>query len=405
MQAWEERRRQCENEALGAGRVAGLGNNGGMKLTARVKLLLADEQRDLLLQTLERANSACNRVSEVAWETHTFGKYPLQAQLYGELRATFALSAQLAIRVIGKVADAYKLDRKRPRTFHLRGAIPYDERILNWRQATRTVSIWTLAGRIVVPYVTSEHHHRLLQSQQGESDLVYRKGEFYLLAACTVQEPQPAAVEAFLGVDLGVSNIAVDSDGVVHPASQVKNVRHRHRRLRQKLQKKGSRSARRRLKKLAGKERRFAGDVNHCVSKRLVAKAKDTGRGIALEALGGIRDRLTVRRSQRATLHSWSFHQLRAFVEYKARVAGVVVVAVDPRNTSRTCPACGCVDKRNRPSQSKFLCVACGLSGLADHIAAGNIARRGAGCPLGVPPVRDTPSGVVASPRLLAVGS
>ena len=144
------------------------------------------------------------------------------------------------------------------------------------------------------------------------------------------------------------------------------------------MKKEGSRSARRRVKKLAGRERRCAGDVNHCVSKRLVAKAKGTGRGIALEALSGIRDRLTVRRSQRATLHSWSFHQLRAFVEYKARLAGVVVVAVDPRNTSRTCPACGCVDKRNRPSQSKFLCVACGFSGLADHIAAGNIARRGA---------------------------
>lgn len=349
-----------------------------MKLTARVKLLLTGEQRDLLLQTLERANSACNRVSEVAREGGTFGKYALQPLVYGELRATFGLSAQMAIRVIGKVADAYKVDRKRLRRFHPRGAIPYDERILGWRQTTRTVSIWTLGGRIVVPYVTSEHHHTLLKSQQGESDLLYRKGEFYLLAACTVQEPQPAEVEEFLGVDLGVTNIAVDSDGAQHSASHVKNVRHRHRRLRRKLQEKGTRSARRRLKKLAGKERCFARDVNHCISKKLVAKAKDTGRGIALEALGGIRDRLTVRRSQRATLHSWSFHQLRTFVEYKARLVGVVVVAVDPRNTSRSCPACGCVDKRNRPSQCSFLCVACGFSGFADHIAAGNIARRGA---------------------------
>jgi putative transposase len=340
--------------------------------------MLTDDQRDLLLATLERANAACNHASEQAWQTGTFGKFALQKVVYDDLREQFGLTAQMAIRAICKVADAYKLDHKRRRAFHLRGAFPYDERILNWRQQSRTVSIWMLGGRVVVPYVTSESHHALLAYQRGETDLIYRKGQFYLLAACEVQEPLPDEVDELLGVDLGVTNIAVDSDGEVHSASHVNNVRHRHRRLRRKLQKRGTRSAKRRLKKLAGKEARFARDVNHCISKHLVAKAKDTGRGIALEALGGIRDRVTVRRSQRATLHSWSFFQLRAFVEYKAQRAGVPVVPVDPRNTSRTCPSCGCVDKRNRPSQSRFSCVACGFSGLADHIAAGNIARRGA---------------------------
>src|SRR5690606_19926855 len=187
--------------------------------------------------------------------------------------------------------------------------------------------------------------------------------------------PEPADVSEFLGVDLGVTNIAVDSDGETHSASHVKNVRHRHRRLRKKLQKKGTKSARRRLKRLSGKERRFAKDVNHTISKRIVAKAKGTGRGIALEELTGIRERVTVRRRQRATLHSWSFSQLRQYIEYKARLAGVPVVLVDPRNTSRTCPVCGCVDKRNRPSQSKFSCTSCGYAGFADYIAAENIRR------------------------------
>ena len=99
-------------------------------------------------------------------------------------------------------------------------------------------------------------------------------------------------------------------------------MRHRQRRLRAKLQQKGTRSAKRRLKQLAGKETRFARDVNHCSSKHLVAKAKDTGRGIALEELGGIRDRVTVRRSQQATLHSWSFHQVRAFIELQGATCG-----------------------------------------------------------------------------------
>ena len=132
------------------------------------------------------------------------------------------------------------------------------------------------------------------------------------------------------------------------------------------------------MKKRRRKEARFARDVNHSISKRIVAKAKDTAHGIALEELGGIRERVTVRRRQRATLHSWSFHDLRAKIEYKAALSGVPVVMVDPRNTSRTCPSCGCIDKRNRPSQSSFLCVVCGFAGVADHIAAGNIARRAA---------------------------
>jgi putative transposase len=349
-----------------------------VKLTARVKLTLTSEQHDLLLETLERVNEACNHASEVAWEARTFGKFQLQPLVYNDLREQFGLGAQAAVRAVAKVADAYKLDCKAQRTFHLRGAFPYDDRILNWRVASRTVSMWTRQGRIVVPYVTSEHHHALLAHQHGETDLVYRKGAFYLLATCEVEEPLPDEVDELLGADLGVTNIAVDSDGEVHSASHVKRVRYRHRRLRKKLQKKGTRSAKRRLKKLAGKERRFARDVNHCISKHLVAKAKGTGRGIALEELGGIRDRVTVRKPQRVTLHSWSFFQLRQFVEYKARLVGVVVVAVDPRNTSRTCPVCGCVDKRNRPRQDTFSCVACGFSGLADHIAAVNVGGRGA---------------------------
>jgi IS605 OrfB family transposase len=193
-----------------------------------------------------------------------------------------------------------------------------------------------------------------------------------------VEEPEPIDVEGALGVDLGVTNLAVDSDGAVHSASHINNVRFRHRRLRAKLQAKGTRSAKRHLKKLSGKEHRFAKDTNHCISKTLVAKAKDTGRALALEDLNGVRDRVTVRRSQRAALHSWSFFQLRSFVAYKAKRTGVPVVFVDPRNTSRTCPQCGHVDKANRNSQSVFSCVACGHSGLADHIAAINIGRRAA---------------------------
>jgi putative transposase len=124
------------------------------------------------------------------------------------------------------------------------------------------------------------------------------------------------------------------------------------------------------------KEQRFVRDMNHCISKAIVRKAKDTGRGIAVKDLTGIRDRITVRRAQRRTLHSWPFHQQRQFLAYKAERDGVPVQPVDPRNSSRECPDCGCVDKRNRPTRNRFECVSCGRAGPADETAANIISRR-----------------------------
>ena len=347
-----------------------------MKLIAQIKLLPTPEQADALKRTLEAANTACNWVSQRAWQTQTFKHYDLQHLCYKDIRAKFDISAQVAVRVISKVADAYKLDRKPQRAFKPLGSIAYDDRILSWHMKDSTVSIWTVEGRLRIPFVCGERQRELLQTRQGESDLALFRGRFFLAATCEVEEPKPIDVGGALGVDLGIKNIAVDSDGEVHSANHINHVRYRQRRLRTKLQTKGTPSAKRKLKKLSGKERRFANDINHRISKQLVAKAKDTGRAIALEDLSGIRDRVTVRRRQRATLHSWAFFQLRAFIEYKARRAGVPVVLVDPRNTSRTCPHCGCIDKHNRPTQSTFSCVVCGFSGLADHIAAVNISHR-----------------------------
>lgn len=347
-----------------------------MKLIAQVKLLPTPEQADVLQHTLEQANAACRFVSDTAWETKTFRQYDLHHKCYQAVREQFGLSAQVAVRAIAKVADAYKLDRKAKRTFKTTGSIAYDDRILSWRLQDQTVSILTVNGRLRIPFVCGERQLEMLQTRQGESDLGLYKGLFFLSATCEVDEPKPINVDGALGVDLGVVNIAVDSDGQIHSARHTHNVRHRHRRLRARLQAKGTRSAKRKLKRLSGKERRFAKDTNHCISKKLVAKAKDTNRAIALEDLRGIRERVTVRRSQRATLHSWAFFQLRSFVTYKAKGAGVPVFLVDPRNTSRTCPACGHVDKANRLSQSKFSCVVCGFAGLADQIAAINIGRR-----------------------------
>ena len=221
--------------------------------------------------------------------------------------------------------------------------------------------------------IPSARQRQMLATRQGESDLLFHRGAWYLLVTCEVEAPDHQDVDDALGVDLGVTNIATDSDGALHSGKAIKNVRYRHRRLRQRLQQKRTLGSRRRLRQLSGQERRFAKHVNHCLSKEIVAKAERTKRAIALEDLTHIRTRVRAQRSQRATLHSWSFFQLRAFIGYKAQRAGMPVVLVDPRNTSRRCPSCGHTDKANRPNQATFRCTSCGFAGPADVIAAENI--------------------------------
>lgn len=348
-----------------------------MKLTAVVKLVPTSEQHTYLLQTLERANAACNFASGVAWEAKQFSQVGLHKATYYPIRADYDLAAQMAVRCIGKVVDAYQKDKATKRAFRAHGGIAYDSRILNWRICDQQVSIWSLGGRLAVKFTAGAHHLALLAYQQGESDLVYRQGKWFLYTTCDVPEDTLIDGEGFLGIDLGIVNIAVDSDGEVHSANAVNNVRFRHRRLRTKLQAKGTLGTRRRLKKLAGKEARFAKHTNHVISKQIVAKAQGTRRAIALEELTHIRTRITARKPRRARLSSWSFDDLRQKIEYKAKRAGIPVVAVDPRNTSRTCPACRNVAKANRPSQAVFSCTQCGLVGLPDYFAAIEISRRG----------------------------
>jgi len=349
-----------------------------MKLIAQLKLTPMPEQADALKRTLETANAACDEISRVAWEQQTFGKYDLQHLVYQRIKADYGLSAQMVIRCLAKVGDSYKLDRKVQRTYRPHGSIAYDDRILSFNLDKQTVSIWTVDGRQPIPFVCGERQRRLLQYRQGESDLVFRKGQFYLLVTCNVDEPTPDDVDAVLGVDLGMVNLATDSDGDIWSSEAVERTRQRYQRRRDRLQAVGTKSAKRRLKQISGKQRRFQSNENHRIAKQLVAKAKGTQRALAIEDLTHIRTRTekTVRKSQRSRHSNWAFRQLRTFLTYKAALAGVIVVPVDPRHTSQACNGCGCVDKRNRRDQATFRCVACGRTMHADLNAACNIRDR-----------------------------
>lgn len=348
-----------------------------MKLTAKVKLATNSGQAESLKQTMLIANKACNFISEQAWQSKIFGQYNLQKYLYHSVKNTFSLTAQAVIQCIVKVADSYKLGKNTQRKFKLLGAITYDSRILSWKTNKQIVSIWTVDGRLKIPYVCGKRHKELIEFQQGETDLVLINGIFYLHTTCNIETPEPEDFKDVIGIDRGIKNIATLSTGDNFASNHLLSVRCRYRNIRKKLQKKETVSAKRLLKKRSKGESRFATHTNHVISKAIVAKAKDTKSLIALEDLKGIRGRTTVRKNQRATHHSWGFYQLAKFIEYKALLAGVSVIYVDPRNTSRECISCGHIDKANRKSQSLFSCVQCGYTANADLNAAMVIANRG----------------------------
>jgi putative transposase len=258
-----------------------------VKLTVGIKLKPTKEQAQALHETLDRANRAANEISRVAWEKKVFGQFGLQKLTYKSIREQFGLSAQVVVRVTAKVADAYKLDKRKQRVFRLDGGIAFDDRIL--RYGTDYVSIWTLQGRQQIPFVCGVRQRRLLSSRQGESDLVLRKGKWYLFATVNIIEPLPEEdPEGWLGVDFGITRIASDSEGQSFSGAQVRNLRKRHRRLRARLQSKGTKSAKRLLKKRSLKEKRFAKDINHQISKAIVDKAQRTKQVIVLEDLKSV---------------------------------------------------------------------------------------------------------------------
>mgnify|MGYP001582435546 FL=1 len=347
-----------------------------MKLTLQLKLIPTIEQYTALLETMHAFNAAASYAAQVGFADHVFSQQAIHRRCYRALRDHFELSSQMAVRAIGKAVETFRRDKKTCPVFRPDGAITYDERLLGWKGPAH-VSLLTLHGREVVAMIYGEYQAGFLQRLKGQVDLVYHNGTFYLYATIEIPEDTPIEPTRFLGVDLGIVNLATDSDGNSYTGEALEVVRARAATARQTFQSTNTKGARRRLKKMAGKQANFQRDVNHTISKRLVQYAKDTKAALSLENLTGIRDRMTVRVRQRARHHNWSFRQLREFLTYKAQRAGVPLLFVDPRNTSRTCSRCGFVDKRNRRSQADFSCLRCGHTAHADLNAARNLATRG----------------------------
>jgi IS605 OrfB family transposase len=324
-------------------------------------------------------------VAQVCWHEGITNTNTAHHRVYGQTRADFGLGAQLAVCARAKAIEAIKAVTAKKRetrpTFGPRGSLRYDARTYRLMSLDR-VSLNTLEGRVVCRLLPGARQHAMLVDpawEVGGAGLVWRAGVYYLHVTQSREAPPEAEPDGgTLGVDLGIVNLATDSEGEHFTGKVIRIVRGRYHLRRQRLQKVNTKNAKRRLRQIRRRESRFQSDTNHCISKKLVQKAAVSCKAIALEDLTGIRERVTVRHEHRYERHSWAFFHLRAYITYKAAQAGVPVHLVDPRNTSRTCSACGHCEKANRKSQAEFLCrnPLCRHAMNADHNAAINISRK-----------------------------
>jgi len=357
----------------------------GKKLVRTVCVKLdVGEHGDVLARTMRTFNAAATWIAQVCWNEKITNTITAHHRVYRETRERYGLGSQLAECARLKAVEAIKAGKQRLVTtcpvFGERASVRYDERTYRIKSLDM-VALSTLGPRVVCRMLPGARQHAMLVDLAwtiGGAELVWRDGVYFLHITQNREAPATTDTGGVLGVDLGIVNLATDSDGQTFSGGKVKGMRAYHVRRRRLVQPIKTRSARKKLQKARRRESRFQKNSNHGISKALVAKASTSCKALSLEELTGIRERVNVRHESRYQHHSWAFSQLREFLSYKAAAAGVPVILVDPRNTSRMCSLCGHCEKANRHSQASFLCRSCGFSANADWNAAVNIAHRAA---------------------------
>lgn len=315
-----------------------------MKLTLKIKLIVNSSQFNSLKRTLIKANSACNFISETAFSKGIFNQFKIHKETYYLVKEKFNMSSQMTVRCISKVSDSYKIDKKVKREYKLLGGIAYDSRILTY--TNNTVSIWTIDGRLKgIKFIY--HNEKYLPYIKGEADLVLKKGVFYLFQTVEVPDEEIKDIEEFIGIDFGLRDIIVTSDNKKHSAKWLNKYREKRQRIRSSVQSKGTKSSKRLLKRLSGREKTTATIINHTISKSIVESAKEQNKGISIEDLTNIRFTSKSRNKNfRTKINRWNFSQLRSFLTYKSLLKGVKLLAINPRYTSQTCNECKHIGKR-----------------------------------------------------------
>ncbi|MEQ9667623.1 RNA-guided endonuclease InsQ/TnpB family protein [Coleofasciculus sp. G2-EDA-02] len=363
-------------------------------LTIVCKINPTPEQVAKIEVTLKAFADACNYINEVV-EPKITHNVTIQNQVYGEVRERFGLASNLAIRAINRVSANRKTAKRmnKPVRKFLPTSADYDARIFSFKEKDWSVSLTLVGGRErFLVDVGSYQKGKLSGFTPTSATLVKHQNDTYSVNIQVKNDaPNPQKSQGVIGVDLGRRDVAVTSEGERFSGQQITEVRDKYSKVRASLQKKaseGTRSTRRRarrcLKRLSGRERRFQSWVNHNVSKHIVGKAKQLGASIAIEDLTGIRERTNKQprnKTERRRSNSWAFFQLRTFLDYKALGAGVEVIKINPAYTSQTCHKCLHIHPVKGKSYrigKTFSCGHCNWKGDADFNGANVIKLLGA---------------------------
>jgi len=356
-----------------------------MQRTVRIKLQPSPEQADALRETRRQFTEVFNAVAEHGWRERIKNGVTLHHALYYPLKAQFpALVSDLHIQARVKATEAVRSALQlvkdptrtvtQPRSFGCAPRYNVHTYRINWQ--AQTVNLATVAGRQHIPFTLPVYARHYTACATDSADLLLHDGTWWLHVVVTVLAPDMQPTDTVIGVDLGLAQPAVTSSRKFLGQRRWKAVEGKYFHLRRQLQKKGTRSAKRHLRRLRHTQARFRRDCDHVLSKQIVQAAPE-GSTVAVENLTNIRHRTKQRgREQRRRMHSWSYHQLRQFLVYKAEARGCTVVAVDPRHTSQTCSRCGYQARNNRRARGCFKCHHCSYELHADLNASYNIAAK-----------------------------
>ena len=349
-----------------------------------MRLLPTAEQASALAETGRVFTLAFNAVAAHGWEHGEKNGVTLHHATYRSLKTEYpSLVSDLHIQARVKATEAVssaltRLRQGRTVSAPVSRSCPprYNVHTMRLDWLSSTVRLSTTNGRQSIPFTLPTYAQKYAGCEADTADLICREGISWLHVVVTVSAPEVTPTDAVIGVDLGLVQPAVTSTGRFLGQKRWRAVEARRFKQRRALQKAGTKSARRRLKRMRRAQTRFRRDCDHVLAKQIV-QATPPGGTVVLENLKHIRDRVKTRPGQQARrLHSWSFDQLKAFVTYKAEERGCTVVTVDPRHTSQACSRCGHTARNNRRSRGWFWCRACGYQAHADLNAARNVAAK-----------------------------
>lgn len=355
-------------------------------LTAKTKLLPTNEQASLLQDTLHANRKALNHASKMAYNSDLPPHFkPLQKLVYADLREQFGLKSQMACNVCRIVAGSYAALEKQGKSTLIEYKRPNQQYSYGHDYAFSKkglVSVGTLQGRVKVPFITKGLEHYFDGSWKfGSAKLVYKKGKFFLHFAVKKRFDSDSTIKNIVGVDFGMRFLvtAIDSNDkhLFKSGKLIKETTAKYVRLRKGLQACGTKSAKRKLQKVSGKENRFMTNTNHVLSKALIQFAGEHSL-IAIEDLTGINLKTSIWKRNKYYRLSWSFYQLRQMLEYKGVMNNIKVIAFNPAYTSQKCPKCGNINKNNRNKKAHiFCCTICQYQSNDDRIGAINLRQMG----------------------------